>query len=73
MDARYPLKIKENRQLGKIFLRDHINEMIQTKKIFFVINWSAQPTLSTASEQALKYGYPTWSLLTSTPNKFYLV
>lgn len=29
---------------------------------------SAQPTLSTASEQALKYGYPTWSLLTSTPN-----
>lgn len=29
---------------------------------------SAQPTLSTASEQAAKYGYPTWSILTSTPN-----
>lgn len=29
---------------------------------------SAQPTLSTASGQALKYGYPTWSLMTSTPN-----
>lgn len=29
---------------------------------------SAQPTLSTASEQAEKYGYPTWSVMTSTPN-----
>lgn len=29
---------------------------------------SAQPTLSTAGEQAAKYGYPSWSLMTSTPN-----
>ena len=43
--------------------------MIQTKLISFENYWSAQPTLSTASEQALKYNYPTWSLLTSTPNR----
>jgi len=29
---------------------------------------SAQPTLSTARDQAIKYGYPSWSVLTSTPN-----
>ena len=28
---------------------------------------SAQHTLSTASEQAEKYGYPTWSIMSSTP------
>lgn len=65
----FPSTIKSPSQLGRsltipILYLDEIAFIRHAEEIWT----SAQPTLSTAREQALKNGYPYWILMTSTPN-----